>query len=70
MTEKERPSSPQPDPIQSSYYQPEDEINILDLLGVLVKKKTLIFVTASLLSGESYLKLTGFCFDFPEANGA
>jgi transposase len=24
----------------------------------------------ALLSGESYLKLNGFCFDFPEANGA
>ena len=53
MTEKERPSSPQPDHIQQSNYQPEDEINLLDLLEVLVRKKTLIFFTASIFTALS-----------------
>ncbi len=50
MTEKERPSSPQPDRIQTSQYQPEDEINIFDLLEVLVRKKVLIFFTTSIFT--------------------
>ena len=53
MTEKERPSSPQPDHIQQSNYQPEDEISLLDLLEVLVRKKALIFITASFFTALS-----------------
>ena len=53
MTEKDRPSSPQPDHIQQSNYQPEDEISLLDLLEVLVRKKALIFITASFFTALS-----------------
>jgi LPS O-antigen subunit length determinant protein (WzzB/FepE family) len=42
MTEKERPSSPQPDHLRSSYSSPEDEISLIDVFEVLVRKKILI----------------------------
>jgi chain length determinant protein (polysaccharide antigen chain regulator) len=50
MTEKERPLSPQSEKMQNTHHQPEREISILDLLEVLVRKKVLIFVVASIFT--------------------
>ncbi len=46
MTEKERPLPTQPDHIQNSRDTPEDEITLVELLEVLLRKKTLIDVVA------------------------
>jgi chain length determinant protein (polysaccharide antigen chain regulator) len=48
MAEKEIPMSSIPDQVQNLKYEPEDEINLLDLLVALVKKKVLIFSIASI----------------------
>ncbi len=53
MTEKERQLTPQPDHTQQSNSQPEDEINLLDLLEVLVRKKVLLFFTTFLFTALS-----------------
>jgi len=50
MTQKERPSSPQPAQIQSPYYPPEDEISLVDLLEVLFRKKILIIGITSVFT--------------------
>ena len=42
MVEKERSMSPQPDNLQHNHLQPEDEVGLLDCLGILVRKKALI----------------------------
>jgi LPS O-antigen subunit length determinant protein (WzzB/FepE family) len=49
MTEKEIPFSSTPYQRQNFKDEPEDEINLLDMLGVLVRKKVLIFFTASIV---------------------
>jgi LPS O-antigen subunit length determinant protein (WzzB/FepE family) len=46
MTEKERPLPTQPDHIQNSRDTPEDEINLVELLEILFRKKTIIVVVA------------------------
>jgi LPS O-antigen subunit length determinant protein (WzzB/FepE family) len=48
MTEKEIPLSSTPYQDQNFKHEPEDEINLLDLLGLLVRKKDLILSTASI----------------------
>jgi LPS O-antigen subunit length determinant protein (WzzB/FepE family) len=48
MTEKEIPLSSTPYQDQKFKHEPKDEISYLDLLGVLVRKKLLIFITASI----------------------
>ena len=48
MTEKEIPLSSTPYQDQNLKHEPEDEINLLDLLVFLVRKKVLIFFTASI----------------------
>ncbi len=50
MTQKKRPLSPQPDHIQSSYFPPEDEIGLPDLLEVLIRKKILIIAITSVFT--------------------
>lgn len=48
MTEKEHPSATQPDQSQSFRSPPEEEINLMDVLEVLLKNKVLILTIASI----------------------
>ena len=49
MTEKKIPLSSSPNQDQNFKNKPEDEINLLDLVRFLVRKKVLIFFTASII---------------------
>jgi LPS O-antigen subunit length determinant protein (WzzB/FepE family) len=48
MTEKENPLSAKPYQDQNFKHEPEDEVNLLDLLEFLIRKKAIIFYTASI----------------------
>jgi LPS O-antigen subunit length determinant protein (WzzB/FepE family) len=48
MNDKEIPLSSTPYQVQNSKHEPEDEISLFDMLGALVRKKVIIFFTASI----------------------
>ena len=50
MNEKVRAPSPEPDNLQNYHSLPEDEVSLLDLLEVLVKKKVLIFSATAIFT--------------------